>query len=98
MARCLRWQLDESNTAIHPAQEPLEGDMATGKALTWNLTRLDGSRILWHGGGSFGMSSRMVLFPDAQEGDVLLANDACAGTEDTLRDIAIRVHATFKPK
>lgn len=51
----------------------------------------DGERLLWHGGGSFGETSQIVLFPEAQEGYVLLANDTCAGSEDTLKSLAIGI-------
>jgi len=49
--------------------------------------------MLWHGGGTFGMTSQVVLYPQTQEGYVLLANDACEGTEGALKQIARQLHA-----
>jgi hypothetical protein len=70
----------------------LQGDNTNGEALIWNVTMEQGSRLFWHGGGTFGMTSQVVLYPDDHEGYVLLANDTCKGTEEALRDIAIKAH------
>ena len=92
MAKYLRWQLDEANPMIKLAHQPLLGKVEDGEGLIWNLAIDRGTRILWHGGGTFGMSSQIVLYPDAQAGFVLLANDTCQGTEGALKDIATEVH------
>ena len=92
MAKYLRWQLDEANPVIGLAHQPLLGSVEEGEGLIWKLAADRGTRILWHGGGTFGMSSQIVLYPAAQEGFVLLANDTCQGTEGALKDIAMEVH------
>jgi len=92
MAKYVAWQLDEANPEIALAHEPIEGSRESGKALVWNMGILDGSQALWHGGGTFGMSSQVVLFPRSHDGYVLLANDTCHGTESTLRDLAVALH------
>jgi D-alanyl-D-alanine-carboxypeptidase/D-alanyl-D-alanine-endopeptidase len=96
MAAYVEWQLDEKDRAIALAHAPIQGDALNGKALVWNLDSVDGSRELSHGGGTFGMSSQVVLFPDSQQGYVLLANDACRGTEDALRNLAISLYQTSR--
>lgn len=45
--------------------------------------------MLWHGGGTFGETSQMVLYPDEQIGFVLLANDTCEGSESALKAMAM---------
>jgi D-alanyl-D-alanine-carboxypeptidase/D-alanyl-D-alanine-endopeptidase len=97
MAKYVRWQLDESIDIIRLAHQPIHGDLASGLALIWNVASDHGSRMLWHGGGTFGMSSQVVLYPDQHEGYVMLANDTCAGTESALGDIATAVHASLNP-
>jgi len=92
MAKYLRWQLDEANPVIRLAHQSLLGNVEDGEGLIWNLAVDGQTRILWHGGGTFGMSSQIVLYPAAQEGFVLLANDTCQGTEGALKDIAMEVH------
>jgi CubicO group peptidase (beta-lactamase class C family) len=92
MAKYVEWQLDERDSAVRLAHEAIEGDGHRGKALVWNLGTLDGSRLLWHGGGTFGMTSQIVLFPSEGEGYVLLANDTCNGTENALKNLAITLH------
>jgi hypothetical protein len=88
--------LDEANPEIMLAHEPTKGDSQSVKALIWNLGTLDGSRMLWHGGGTFGMSSQVVLFPSYNEGYVLLANDTCNGTESALKNLAIVLHGRLR--
>lgn len=93
MAQYLRWQLDERLMLIRRAHEPLIGDQTDGKAMIWNLALAsNGHRLLWHGGGTFGMTSQVVLFPEDHQGFVLLANDTCEGTERALRQLAVAVH------
>ena len=99
MAKYLRWQLAESDPVIHIAQDPIEGNQQSGESLIWNLTLDERDRLLWHGGGTFGMSSQVVLYPEDREEFALLANDTCAGTEDALtgtedalKNIAIMAH------
>ena len=93
MARYLRFQLDQRNAAIDASHQPLEGTVDDGEAMAWNLGRDSGQPMLWHGGGSFGMSSQVVLYPRQQQGFVLLANDTCAGTESALKNMAQAIHA-----
>jgi CubicO group peptidase (beta-lactamase class C family) len=92
MARYVAWQLDEKNPVVAQAHTLIEGDAADGKGMIWNEGMERGERVLWHGGGSFGMSSQVVLYPDSGQGFVLLANDTCEGTEGALKDIASAVH------
>lgn len=92
MARFVRWQLDERDPAIARSHRPLVGNATDGVAMAWHLELAGHDRMLEHSGGSFGTSAQVVLFPQQQEGYVLLANDACEGTEGALRDFAVAVH------
>ena len=92
MANYVRWQLDDGNPTIRLSHQLLMGDANDGEGMAWNLGNDHGQPIIWHGGGSFGTSSQMVLYPQQHEGFVLLANDACEGTEGALKAIAKSVH------
>lgn len=92
MAKYVRWQLNATDPVIVIAHTLIQGDAHDGKALVWNVGTTDGSEMLWHGGGTFGMSSQVVLFPNSNQGYVLLANDTCNGTEGALKDLAIAFH------
>ena len=92
MAKYVRWQLSPTDPVIVIAHRLIQGDAHDGKALVWNVGTIDGSEMLWHGGGTFGMSSQVVLFPNSHQGYVLLANDTCNGTEGALKSIAIAFH------
>ncbi|MFK2878732.1 serine hydrolase domain-containing protein [Rhodanobacter hydrolyticus] len=88
MARFIRWQLDDGNPVIHLSHQVLTGNPDDGEAMAWNLGSDQGQPVISHSGGSFGMSSQVVLYPKQHEGFVLLANDACEGTESALKAIA----------
>lgn len=92
MARYVRWQLDDSHPAVRLSHQVLTGSAGDGEAMAWNLGSDQGQPVIWHSGGSFGMSSQVVLYPKQHEGFALLANDACEGTESALKAIAEAVH------
>ncbi|GGA00975.1 hypothetical protein GCM10011408_22610 [Dyella caseinilytica] len=92
MAKYASWQLDDNDPVIHLSHQTLMGNTSDGDAMAWNLGSDQGQPVIWHGGGSFGMSSQVVLYPKQHEGFVLLANDACDGTESALKAIAAAVH------
>ncbi|KRG49175.1 hypothetical protein ARC20_02390 [Stenotrophomonas panacihumi] len=96
MARYLAWQLDESDPVVARAHAPIRGTRDDGEGMIWHLGRDHGARMLWHGGGGFGTTSQMVLYPDLGEGFVLLSNDACAGSEEQLRQMAMALHAASR--
>jgi len=91
MAKYVHWQLDNSDPVIRLSHQVLMGNAGDGDAMAWNLGTDQGQAIIWHGGGSFGMSSQVVLYPKQHEGFVLLANDACDGTEGALKALAAAV-------
>jgi D-alanyl-D-alanine-carboxypeptidase/D-alanyl-D-alanine-endopeptidase len=89
MAKYLQWQLRETDPVIARAHVPVRGSRKDGDGLIWHVGEDGGEHILWHGGGSFGQTSQIVLFPARKVGFVLLANDACEGSEAELKRIAI---------
>jgi CubicO group peptidase (beta-lactamase class C family) len=92
MAKFVRWQLQEQDPAITQSHQGLVGNLREGVAMAWQLASEGDRPMLWHGGGSFDMSAQVVLFPSQHEGYVLLANDACEGTESALRQVALSLH------
>ena len=98
MAKYAEWQLDERNPVVARAHQPIWGspdNFAVG--LIWDIGKTkDGERRLWHSGGTFGMSSQMILLPDSQQAYVLLANDACENTQSQLEAIALTARAAMR--
>jgi serine-type D-Ala-D-Ala carboxypeptidase/endopeptidase len=92
MAKYLRWQLDSNDAGIRLSHQPMVDTAEDGGAMAWNLGTDNGQPMIWHGGGSFGMSSQMVLYPKQHEGFVMLANDTCEGTESALKGIAMAIY------
>jgi D-alanyl-D-alanine-carboxypeptidase/D-alanyl-D-alanine-endopeptidase len=98
MARYTAWLLTVRDDVVKQAHRLIRGNKRTGEALIWNVGTIDGGRVLWHGGGTFGSTSQVVLFPEAEQGYVLLANDACEGSEATLKAMAIAIQAGLRSK
>lgn len=92
MAKYVRWQLDAKDPVVRTQHQPLVGNAQQGVAMAWNLSTEGSQPLLFHGGGSFGMTSMVLLYPDQQEGFALLANDSCEGTESALKAIAVSIH------
>ncbi|UPG91488.1 beta-lactamase family protein [Luteibacter aegosomaticola] len=91
LARFVRWQLDESNPAIALSHRPLVHGSDEDVAMAWHVAKVNDAPMISHGGGSFGTSSQVVLFPHAKRGYALLANDTCKGTEGALKRLAMDV-------
>jgi CubicO group peptidase (beta-lactamase class C family) len=98
MAKYAEWQLGERNPVIARAHQPIWGspdNFAIG--LIWDIGKTkDGERRLWHSGGTFGMSSQMILLPESHQAYVLLANDACENTQSQLETIALTVRSAVR--
>lgn len=97
MARYVRWQLDDNDPAVRLSHQVLTGSTDDGEAMAWNLGSDRGQPVISHSGGSFGMSSQVVLYPMQHEGFALLANDACEGTESALKALAEAIHQGGQP-
>ncbi|WP_442679538.1 serine hydrolase domain-containing protein [Sphingomonas sp. ASY06-1R] len=97
MARYLAWQLKSGNPVIARSHALLHGTRDDGQGLIWNIGTDNGAPFLWHGGGTFGETSQMVLYPNDRIGFVLLANDACAGSEGALKRFAAAVRDAIRP-
>jgi CubicO group peptidase (beta-lactamase class C family) len=98
MAKYAEWQLDEHDPIIARAHQPIWGSPDSFAAgLIWDIGKTnDGERRLWHSGGTFGMSSQMILLPESRLAFVLLANDACANTQSQLETIAMTVRSALR--
>jgi CubicO group peptidase (beta-lactamase class C family) len=98
MLKYAQWQLDERDPVIARAHQPIWGSADSfAEGLIWDIGRTaDGERKLWHSGGTFGMSSQLILLPDSLQAYVLLANDACPNTQSQLYDMAMTIRAGIK--
>ena len=96
MAHYLAWQLDERDPVVARAHAPIRGTPDEGEGLICNVGHDGDARLLWHGGGSFGITSQIALYPDQGEGFVLLANDTCEGSESALKRIAMAIHGAMR--
>jgi serine-type D-Ala-D-Ala carboxypeptidase/endopeptidase len=89
MARYLQWHMNENNAWIREAHTLLHGDLFYyARGYNWNMEKKGAQKKIWQSGGTFGMSSAIVMYPQEQIGFVLLANDACMDTQGKLSIIA----------
>jgi serine-type D-Ala-D-Ala carboxypeptidase/endopeptidase len=97
MLNYLQLNLDEKNKAIrlaHTRTSYHTGERGDDIGLCWYLHPLsDGSRLVRCAGGSFGCTSYCVIDPASQLGIVCLTNDAGAGTESELVELANEIMA-----
>jgi D-alanyl-D-alanine-carboxypeptidase/D-alanyl-D-alanine-endopeptidase len=96
LAKFVRWQLNVEDRVVSQSHKPLVGSERDGVGMAWQLAFDGDDPMVWHGGGSFGTSAQVVLFPQQRDGYALLANDTCKGTESALRDIALSLHAKLR--
>jgi serine-type D-Ala-D-Ala carboxypeptidase/endopeptidase len=100
MIRYVAWHLDEKDPIIKQSHGILEGDLKTyARGMNWNMALTgDGDRKIWQSGGSFGMSSQLLLFPDSHTGFILLANEGCFDTQGELEKIALAIFTALKKR
>jgi len=93
MMKYASWQLAERDPIVKKSHTMISGDAHSfGNGLIWDEAPMkDGQRRLWHSGGSYGMSSQLILLPDAKTGFVLLANDGGFETQMELDKLAMAV-------
>ncbi len=98
MIKYAAWQVAETDPVVKLSHAPLNGDAKTyASGLIWDEgPAADGERKIWHSGGLYGMSSQLILFPDAGQAYVLLANDACFDTQGELHTMAMTIHTAQK--
>jgi D-alanyl-D-alanine-carboxypeptidase/D-alanyl-D-alanine-endopeptidase len=88
MEKYLRLNLNNKDAATQLAHQPTllhTDERGDDIGLYWYSHRLsDGSRLVRHAGGSFGCTSYCAICPEEHLGIVVLANDACPGTEAEL--------------
>lgn len=93
MAKYLAWHMNETDPLVRETHSILHGDLFYyARGYHWNMEKKDARKKIWQSGGTFGMSSAMIMYPAEQIGFVLLANDACMDTQGKLSTIAENVY------
>ena len=99
MAKYLKWHMNESDPWIKETHSLLQGDLFYyARAYNWNLEKKEYRKKIWQSGGTFGMSSAVIIYPLDKVGFVLLANDACMDTQGGLSTIAETVLNKLNPR
>jgi len=92
MAKYLIWHMNEKDPWVRETHSILHGDLFYyARGYHWNMEKKQARKKIWQSGGTFGMSSAMIMYPQEQIGFVLLANDACMDTQGKLSTIAENV-------
>ncbi|MCY1057584.1 serine hydrolase domain-containing protein [Nannocystis sp. SCPEA4] len=89
MLRFVAYQLDESDEVVAQGHRVTVTAADDAVGLHWHVdTGPDGTRTIWHTGGTFGFSSYLVLYPERQLGLVLLANESDPEAQTRLVELA----------
>ena len=97
MGRYMRFYLSGENTLALKATDLLMGDPdGLGRAYVWNTFRLETEGMLYHGGGTFGTSSWMSLYPGERRGIFLVTPYVAADTQEQLNNTANAIVASLR--
>ena len=93
MARYIVAQLNADDPAIGLTQQPAWGDVESQAiGFNWILAKtVDSQRRLSHGGGTFGFSSFVDMYPDSRYGIVFLVNRSRRSTQGQLEQMSMRI-------
>jgi serine-type D-Ala-D-Ala carboxypeptidase/endopeptidase len=101
LLRFAAWQMVERDASVKLAHQPT-WSMADGAgpsvAMYWIHSETPLGRRLYFSGGSYGFSSAVELFPDAQLALVLLSNRAADGAQETLRALSAKIVEELRPE
>jgi CubicO group peptidase (beta-lactamase class C family) len=85
MSRYLAWQMNEKDPWVKQTHTLLHGDLFYyARGYNWNMEMKNNRKKIWQSGGTYGMSSAMIMYPHEEVGFVLLANDAGMNTQEKL--------------
>lgn len=101
MLKYLGYNMNRKNKIVSIAHHPLsiwtDANDTHAAALFWQMRKTSsGGWRIFQSGGTFGFSSTIVLFPDADIGFVLLANDAGFNSQFQLNEIADNIYKAIK--
>ncbi|MEP7107187.1 MAG: serine hydrolase domain-containing protein [Ferruginibacter sp.] len=101
MLKYLGYNMNRKDKIISIAHRPIsiwtDAGNTDAAALFWQMRKKsNGGWRIFQSGGTFGFSSTIVLFPDADIGFVLLANDAGFNSQSQLGEIADNIYTAIK--
>lgn len=90
MLNYVSFQLNEQNKLVRLSHIPTQNYTdSTGIGLFWRINRIKNNiRKIWHTGGTFGLSSYCVLYPEMNAGIILLSNEFDPTAQSKLVSIA----------
>jgi serine-type D-Ala-D-Ala carboxypeptidase/endopeptidase len=99
LLRYASWQLVERDASVKLAHQPtwFTLDRRQSVALYWIVTETPRGRRLHYSGGTYGFSSIVDLYPQANLALVALSNKASDGAQDTLRNLAAELVEKLRP-
>ncbi|WP_288446622.1 serine hydrolase domain-containing protein [uncultured Chryseobacterium sp.] len=89
LVKYMQYHLDESNHYVKTSHTPLVKGEGDGIGLYWRIHNYeDGSKTVYHTGGTFGFSSVLQIYPSKNMGVVILSNESDGESQGKLQDIA----------
>jgi CubicO group peptidase (beta-lactamase class C family) len=100
LLRYAAWQMAERDASVKLAHRPTwyTPDRQTWVAFNWIGTQTPHGRLLRYSGATWGFTSVVEIYPDAELAVVLLSNKAAEGAQATLRALSAKLVEVFRPE
>ncbi|HEX6395893.1 MAG TPA: serine hydrolase domain-containing protein [Steroidobacteraceae bacterium] len=100
LLRYASWQLVERDASVKLAHQPtwFTPDRQQSVAMYWIVSETSRGRRLHYGGGTYGFSSLVELYPEQKLAIVALSNKAAEGAQDNLRALTAKIVEELRPE
>lgn len=89
MVKYIEYHLGKDDKYVQLSHTPMPKSEGLGAGLFWKInTSDDGSKTIWHTGGTFGFSSTLQIYPSKNMGVIVLSNESDAQSQGKLYNIA----------
>ncbi|NIF04497.1 beta-lactamase family protein [Chryseobacterium sp. Tr-659] len=89
LVKYMQYQLNERDSYVKASHTPFVKSEGDAIGLYWRIhTYEDGTRTVYHTGGTFGFSSVLQIYPSKNMGVVVLSNESDGESQGKLHDIA----------
>ncbi len=89
LVKYMQYQLNENDQYVKASHTPVVKSEVDQIGLYWRIhTYDDGTKTIFHTGGTFGFSSVLEIYPSKNMGVVVLSNESDGESQGKLKDIA----------
>jgi hypothetical protein len=97
MGRYISFYLKSDNKLVRKTLTLLAGELnGLGRAYIWNTFRLDSEGQYYHGGGTFGTSAWISIYPEEKLGIFLVTPYASESTQGKLNESSNKIIEIYR--